>query len=172
MSMVFALLLASAQPSEDPVEAVATTLAAGEEARAKRDYKALRAALVALETSGARPQEANLAAEWRTVLGRLAPPPVRGRALGPAYRIGNLAGGQSYAADQIFLAGKDARVAVSVKGQGTLKLEVSDTKKAILCAHPPRSKANCRWVPNYTQRFEIMLTNAAANNATYYLVVN
>jgi len=86
--------------------------------------------------------------------------------------MGTLAKGNSVVIEQVFLAGQDARVAVQALERGTLRLEVTDTDRRAPCAPPVGLQARCQWVPLYTQRFAIRLTNAARAATSYYLVVN
>ena len=160
-------------PADDPVERVAIILASGEAALAAGRTQALRDALARLEASGAKPLETDAALRWRAHLGRRAPPPQRGRGLGPGYRLGTLASGEILRLEQIFLGGERADIAAQTLGSGALRLEIaaSDNGHAA-CAPPAAIRSRCHWVPVFTQRFAIRLTNISGAPVPYYLAIN
>jgi hypothetical protein len=176
VSLILSILVAAAAPvdapTDDPVDRVAAALAAGEAAIASGRTRALRDALGRIEASGARPLETDVAQRWRTHLGRRAPPPSRGRGLGPGYRMGTLASGEVLSLEQIFLGGEQASIAAQTLGSGVLRLEITANDGRAACAPPAAFRSRCHWVPVFTQRFAIRLTNATGAPMPYYLAVN
>jgi hypothetical protein len=166
----------AADRADSPVDRVADVLAAGEVAATG---EALVAAASRLDRLAAHPLGGgeDLAARWRTQGAALGvkdeTPPMRGRALGPAYRSGQLAAGAHIDLDQIFLGGEAAVVVVVPQAGRSLHVRISDADQMPICGQavePP--KAACRWLPVFTTRFRISLTNPAATAARYYLVSN
>jgi hypothetical protein len=105
---------------------------------------------------------------WRKTAG-IGEPDYRGRVLGPAYSRGWIEPGQTAQIDQQFLAGQRATVAVAAAPQGGLALSVTDPDRALVCRTRPRS---CNWLPLYTQRYTITLSNRGTSRLRYYLVVD
>jgi len=180
MRLTFAIVLAVAIPTSGTARGdepnrgalLAAALAAGDLAASRRDYTALRRALSDVEAMGARTEDKDVTSIWRELLGLQAAPALRGRGLGPAYRMGTLAKGNSVLIEQVFLAGQEARIAVQAFDRGTLRLEVLGSNRQSPCDPPIGFQAQCQWVPLYTQRFAIRVTNAASAATSYYLVVN
>lgn len=175
---VLALVGSGAQAqSADPIERIAMAIESGEAALRNRDDYALIAAARALDQLGARPAtgEPDLAAEWRTQAraGGHADftPPFRGRALGPAYRRGTLNGGQGLETEQVFLAGQKAAVAL-VAPSGAITLNIADAGGTAVCGSAAPPRAQCRWLPVFTQRVRIRLANPGKATASYYLISN
>jgi hypothetical protein len=147
-------------------------------AEASGNGKALLDSALQLEAIGARaaPGEADLAARWRALArGRGVkenPPPLRGRALGPAYRRGRLDPGGALATEQVFLAGQKAVVSLVPEPGRRLSMQVAAPDKPIcdLSAQAPR--AACAWLPLFTARVRIRVTNPGGAPASYYLVSN
>jgi hypothetical protein len=159
---------------------VAAALALGERAEAGSGRAAqLAEASRLLAVAGARPAEAggaDLALHWADVAAERGTKAVlvwRDRALGPAYRRGRVAPHASVSLDQLFLAGRKAEIALMPVGrQGRLVLDVTDDKGGLICrqkaSDPP---AKCAWLPVYTTRHAIRVSNEGAVPAEYYLVV-
>jgi hypothetical protein len=161
---------------DGPADRVADALAAGEMAATG---EALVAAAARLDRLAAHPMDGgeDLAARWRAqgaALGvRDETPPMRGRALGPAYRTGQLGAGAHIDLEQIFLGGEAAVVVVVPEAGRSLHVSVADADRAPVCGRavePP--KGACRWLPIFTTRFRISVTNPAPTPARYYLVSN
>lgn len=95
--------------------------------------------------------------------------PLRGRALGPAWRTVALAPGASTQLNQTFLGGRSAQIVVRVAQGPTPRLVVRDQSDQQVCkaADDPVS---CRWVPLYTQRHRIEIVNAGREPAKLYIV--
>jgi len=175
--MLGALFMAAAAvvnptPADDPVDRVVAILARGEAGVATRQKNVVRDAVLALEAIGARPVGDDAAQRWRAFLGGKAPPPQRGRGLGPGYRMGTLASGEVLKLEQIFLAGERADIAAQTLGNGTLRLQIASLDGRSTCTPPEGLRMRCRWIPVFTQRFAIRLTNASASPMPYYLAVN
>lgn len=161
-------------PADD---GVLRTLTEGEAAIAAGDYDALLLAGQFLRALGATPVEGqpDLASEWiaqarahgvtKAGLG------ARGRALGPAYRRGVLAMGDSFSMQQLFLAGQPARISVAAGGSG-LSVQVRDADGTTLCEKPVDGRqTDCVWMPAFTGRFDIVIQNGGTGPARFHLVV-
>lgn len=173
-----ALAAIAAAPAQEPVDGVSLAIARGMAAEEAGDGKAMLDAARSLEGLGARPADraADLAAHWRRqarargVRDKL--PPVRGRALGPAYSQGILQPGAKLSTEQVFLAGQKAEVAlVPQPGSGlTIRIAARDRQICERVVQPPR--ATCAWLPVFTHRVEIAVVNPGDRPARYYLVSN
>ena len=175
----FALAVAaSTLPPADPVALVAQALAQGRRAETARDYEALLKAARTLELSGAAPGEGeDLAARWRRVAlaggARDDAAPYRGRALGPAYRLVNLAPGKDAATSQIFLAGRKALISVVPTEGATLWLEVAEEGGSAVCTQAvTASGGRCAWLPLFTRRYQMRVANRGARQASFFLISN
>lgn len=158
-----------------PVARVADTLAAGETAAAANAPHPLMAAAETLRALGARPADDDAAARWRRqaiAAGATVTPPMRGRLLGPAYRSGRIAPGASISTEQIFLAGQRAEVAIVPHGAGTLTMRIGEGDTAICERRVAAPRGGCSWIPTFTRRIEIRLTNASTQPLRYWLVSN
>lgn len=180
-SQVAVMAVALAAPisaAEQPslADQVAAALARADVAARKGDRSGLSRALIELDVAGAHPLEATApdpVVAWRS---RAMPAKVvlRGRALGPAYRSGRLAGNTRDSLAQLFLSGRDASVALSAPEGGRLAMTVRDKDERPVCRGETGSFARngCRWVPLYTQRYTIEVTNLGARDTTYFLVID
>ncbi|TAD74907.1 MAG: hypothetical protein EAY70_11225 [Sphingomonadales bacterium] len=155
----------------DRAERVAEALVLAEQADGARDGAGLGQAALRLERLGASPQtEADAAtlARWRASLpGDL--PPMRGRALGPAYRSARLAPGAVTELNQTFLGGRAAQIVVRVSQGPAPRLVVLDQSNRQVCA-VNNDPATCRWVPLYTQRHRIEIVNTGQETSQIYIV--
>lgn len=140
----------------------------------------LAATVAALEAAGAVPLDraADPVPAWRARLAgggdgrRPAPPPWRGRTLGAAYQLGQLAPGARYELRQSFLAGQVAEVAVRAVGPGRLALAVSSPQGTPLCRTGPAGRAlSCQWLPAFSGAAVITLTSVGQHGLRYVLVV-
>lgn len=177
--MIGLALLALAAPVTEievtPVDRVADALAAGEEAAATNTAQPLMNAAETLRAMGAKPADDDAAARWRKqaiAAGATPPPPMRGRLLGPAYRSGLIAPNASISTEQIFLAGQRAEVAIVPHGAGTVKIRIGEGDTAICERQISAPRGGCSWIPTFTRRIEIRLTNGSAQPLRYWLVSN
>ena len=175
ISLLALALMAVATP--EPVDDAALAIAGGMTAEEKGDAAAMLEAARALDALGARagPEEEDLAVRWRALArerGLADEQPLRGRALGPAYKKGVLAPGAALATEQVFLAGQGAEVALVPGAGGALSMKVTARGKPICerAAEPPR--ATCSWLPIFTERVGISVENRGSRPAAYYLVSN
>ena len=176
--ILLALVATAAAPPTDPVEIVSLALSRGMAAEASGNGRTLLDSARMLDAVGARAAEgeADLAGRWRElakargVRDKVAP--LRGRALGPAYRRGRLDPGGMLATEQVFLAGQKAIVSLVPEPGRKLEMEVAAPDKAIceLSALAPRGA--CAWLPLFTARVKIKITNRGPAPAAYYLVSN
>ncbi|QIQ87024.1 hypothetical protein [Erythrobacter sp.] len=157
--------------SESRAARLARTLLAAERAEAADDGPALaeaaeRLARIAPEAAS-EADEARLA-RWLEALPEDAPP-MRGRALGPAYRSGTLDPGASATLEQTFLGGRAAQIVLRVAKGPDLRLTVRDQADRQVCdgrADP----VECRWTPLYTQRHRIEIANDGPRVSKFYIV--
>ena len=96
----------------------------------------------------------------------------RGRTLGPAYRRARLAPGESMAMEQVFYAGERAEIAAQASRDANVELAIRDREAKKVCARTLAPQARCLWLPRFTERFAITLTNRGAKPASIYLVLN
>jgi hypothetical protein len=173
------ILIQAAAIAPEPIDTVSAILAAGAAAETARDGKALLAAADALDAAGAKPVVGTeaMSDHWRALARRLGVRvrtiPYRGRALGPAYRSGSIAAGDVLRTEQVFLAGHKAVVALVPQSSRALDLRIIGDDQASLCARaaePPR--ATCAWLPIFTTRVEIRVTNRGPVTTRYFLVSN
>lgn len=150
---------------------VAAALVLADKAERAGDVAGLAQAATALERLGASPQTADDAAvmqRWRASLPGDAPP-LRGRALGPAYRSGALGPGATTRLNQTFLGGRAAQIVLRVANGPAPLLVVRDGANRQICAADD-DPATCRWVPLYTQRHEIEIVNNGPQRSKFYVI--
>ena len=170
------LLLANTSP--DTFDRVMASLASGSAAERSGKADAMVSAASALFREGARPLDdsPDVAIRWQSFgrsgggKSRAALAPYRDRALGAGYRMVALPAGATTQFDQIFLAGQRARVAVVPITKSVFGLSVRDDQRQPVCvggANAPR----CDWIPNFTTRYEIRLSNPGKVKSDYYVVM-
>jgi len=165
---------ASTDTALSPAARLALDLAAADAAFAAGETKRLAATLPRIEGRNPRPLDTDApdpVAAWRAALPG-APPPLRGRALGPGYVRGTLAAGAATRMDQLFLSGQAATIAASSTPQQAMRLRIFDAAGALVCDRAPAHARDCRFTPVFTQRYRIELSNGGAKSARYYLVVD
>lgn len=185
MFAVAAVLLAACQASADTRQADAMPapapdaggparsvdiLVAAAQASDSGDVDGLRQALFALDALGLRaddPQGAAMLASWAAVIPGDVPP-LRGRALGPAFRAGEVASGGAVEIEQTFLAGQSAAIAVRARNGHDLKVKVFDGGERTLCT-AAGERVQCRWTPPYTQRHVIRIDNPQRTKVRYFI---
>lgn len=159
-----------------PAQGVVDLLAIADRAArdGARDAPRLAAALAALDGYGARPAETDgdPVPAWRASLPASAVPPMRGRVLGPAYRKGVLEPGATVRLDQLFDGGRQARVAVATPDEGALGIAVLDGSGKPICPSHLGQRGQCKWVPPYSGRHQIVLSNPGSARSTYYLAID
>ncbi len=155
-------------------ERIAMALEEGDRAK---NSKAMAKAAQTLITLGARPAEEtapDLGQIWaKQAHGGTDTFVYRGRILGPAYRNGSIIAGSAAATQQLFLAGNVAHVSVSPSAGARLNLAVTDSKGKAICQIVVGSPVgSCKWIPAFSERFEVTIGNPGPKSARYYLVVN
>ena len=125
------------------------------------------------------PGAEDLAVRWQRVAAEHGAkpqphPPMRGRALGAAYRRDRLGANAESITRQVFLAGTRAVVTVvPADGDADLQLQVSRDGADPACAREVGAPhATCEWIPSFTQRYTIRVSNAGARQAEYFLIIN
>jgi hypothetical protein len=160
----------------EPTLAVAQLLATAETAAqgTARDRPGLAGTLAALDGLGARPADAatDPMKGWRALLTGPAAPPMRGRVLGPAYQRGMLEAGASVTLDQLFDGGRQARVAVATAGAAPIGIAVLDGAGRPVCSKNLARAGQCNWVPPFSARHQIVISNPGPARSAYYLVID
>ena len=157
---------------DGPSQQLANVLSQAELAAQSGDRDALETALVKIDAIGAKPMDKTAQAEmarWQAMRPDGAIP-LRGRALGPGYRSGTIPGGKRTFIDQTFLSGQKASIAVSSPTSKTLGLKVTNARDALVC-DAGKPVTVCEFIPIFTQRHRIHLTNNGTASARYYLVI-
>jgi len=163
---------AAEQPTTPATEAerLAVTLTEADDAFARGDRQALTGALQRIDALGGHPldQHAAQLQQWRQAA--VPGPPMRGRPLGPGYRAGQLAPGGSEQIEQTFLSGERASIALSSPSKVQLTLHVANGREQSVCGRQG-NPSQCNWVPIFTERYRITVTNQTTRPAHYFLVV-
>lgn len=164
---------APAAPEAAPgrAERVAEALLNAASAERAQDADALARAALQLERLGATPQtEADSAVmlRWRASLPADSQP-MRGRALGPAYRSAVLNAGATTQLNQTFLGGRSAQIVLKVARGPAPQLVVRDQSDRQVCKADD-DPVKCRWVPIYTQRHSIEIVNNGPGVSEFYIV--
>jgi hypothetical protein len=150
----------------------ALALKQADQAAEQGDAEALRASLRTLESLAVKPAgvaEKDMLATWLA----LAPrdhPPLRGSALGPAFRRGVLKPGGQTDIGQTFLAGQRAHLAIETRSGGPLRVDVMDSGEKSVCSRVGK-RARCTWLPLFTERHSIRLANRSERDLTYFLAI-
>lgn len=155
----------------DRAERVAEALLLAADAERRQDGAALAQAALRLERLGASPQTDEDGAamqRWRASLPADAEP-MRGRALGPAYRSATLASGKATQLNQTFFGGRSAQIVLKVSRGPTPQLVVRDQAERQVCKADD-DPVKCRWVPLYTQRHSIEIVNTGQQMSEFYIV--
>lgn len=180
-ALILAMGLAACAPAPAQVaaapatraERIAAALEAAAASDAAGDSAGIARALQVVEASGARPLPESLddpVPAWRARAGELLPP-LRGRPLGPGYRSGRIAAGGRDSFAQLFLSGTASVIAVSAPTGDRIALRVRDQKDQPVCQRDGTQGGACRWVPLFTQRYTIEVSNLGAGDARYFLVI-
>lgn len=160
---------------EEPVayrsDMLAQALSDAEAAAATNDASALAKAVLTIDSMGAQPlTDADMSrlASWQGQSPDQQPA-MRGRTLGPAFRSGSVAPGNSTIIKQTFYGGTTASVSLRVPAGSALRLRVVDQSNRRVCERAA-SQASCRWMPLFTQQHRIEIVNERSENAKYYIV--
>jgi hypothetical protein len=156
---------------QDRAERVAEALLMADRAERASDKAGLAMAALRLERLGPKPQteaDAAMMGRWLASL-PAGTPPMRGRALGPAYRSGALQPGAVTHLNQTFLGGRSAQIVLRVSRGPTPRLVVRDQSDQQVC-EADDDPVKCRWVPLYTQRHSIEIVNAGSGMSEFYIV--
>ena len=140
-------------------------------ARADKDADLVQP-LAILAALDARPLDASgqtQLADWRSRSPDTAPP-LRGRTLGPGYHHGTLSAGGDLRIAQTFLSGQKASIALSTPSGTKLRIQVIDGAANPVCQHVA-ARPSCEWIPIYTQRHVIRLTNPSRQKTRFFLVI-
>ena len=162
---------AAPQPGADRAEHVAEALLMADRAERAKDQDALARAAQRLVRLGAAAQteaDGKVLERWFASLPSDAAP-MRGRALGPAFRSGRLGPGAATQLNQTFLGGRSARIVLRVANGPAPRLVVQDQSGRQVCAAAD-DPVTCRWVPMYTQRHRIEIVNAGPAMSQFYIV--
>ncbi len=162
---------APAAQSPDRAVRVADALLLAAQAETAQDDATLAQAAFRLERLGASPQsDEDVAALQRWYAGLPAGmPPMRGRALGPAYRSQALEPGGTAQLHQTFLGGRSAQIVVRVARGSAPRLVVRDQADRQVCAIDGAA-GECRFVPRYTQRHRIEIVNTGPAMSKFFVV--
>ena len=162
--------VAEIAPTGDPLTDAAALLAAAETAR---DAEARAPLVTRLDAMGVRLAdggEDDPLATWRAEHVARGAVPFRGRALGPAYRRARLGAGQRMTIEQVFYAGERAEIVGQASDGSNVAIAIRNPREERVCAKPLAPRADCRWLPVFTERFAIELANNGASDASVYLV--
>jgi hypothetical protein len=157
-----------------PAQLAATALANAASADKSGNRKELMRALAMLDGLGVHALDGSQAdplATWQRSIHRHQPV-YRGRPLGPGYRSGKLAPGGAESFSQLFLSGEGATIALSSPTGNRVTMKVADPQAQTICSGEARRDGSCHWVPIFTQRYTIEVTNPGVKDAQYFLVVN
>jgi hypothetical protein len=167
-------VLAGVEAAPNAAFKLAEAFAQAAEAEKKGDAKGLAKALRFIDASGARPlatSQADPIPAWRSLANGAGSPPYRGRPLGPGYRSGLLNPGGRETFNQLFLSGTGASIALSAPTGDRLALKVLDPQAKPICTDESGRGGMCRWIPLFTQRYTIEVSNMGKGDARYFLVV-
>lgn len=161
---------------------VGDILASGFTAEARGDGAGLYGAAMALQSLGAHPEDGtdDLARQWMKRANELGVRPsmqvaytFRGRTLGPGYRQGRVGARGQFRTHQSFNAGQRAEIVLVPMDEAPLSLDVVDEDGAQVCSVAPSTRnLGCRWVPTFTGRSDIDVTNDNDRAVSFYIVLN
>ena len=158
----------------------------GEKANARQDALALTDAAKLLRQVGAKPLDTNapdLAQQWKDTAMALQPgikdAAFRGRVKGPAYRKKTLAAGAQETIEEIYYASEKANLTLETVSGGSLNISVSEQKgedgkpaEPVCTLQTESAAASCHWLPLWTAKYNIVITNNGQNPIPYILVTN
>ncbi|NCP15040.1 MAG: hypothetical protein GW858_12900 [Sphingomonadales bacterium] len=152
-------------------ERLADALLMADRAERAQDATALALAAQRLEQLGPKPQTEQDDAAMQRWMARLPGDarPMRGRALGPAYRSAALNPGATTQLNQTFLGGRSAQIVLKVSRGPAPQLVVRDQSDRQVCKTSD-DPIKCLWVPLYTQRHSIEIVNIGPAISEFYIV--
>ena len=161
-------------------ESVGDIMTRGFMAQASGDGEELYNAAMALQSVGAHPETGtdDLARQWMKQAADLGVRmPViyasRGRTLGPGYRQGRVGANGQFRTHQAFNAGQRAEIVLVPMDDAPLSLDVVDDEGSQICSVAPSTRnLGCRWVPSFTGRSDIEVTNENDHPVNFYIVLN
>lgn len=159
-------------PDESDAVQLAHALAQADRADAEGDATTLAQMVERIDRLGAQPageEEVALLAGWAERAGPLAPP-LRGRLNGPGFQSGWIAAGHTIELEQVFLSGQRASIALETSRGPALAIEVDDGDTQEICAHSTARSA-CEWVPVFTRRHRIRLSNPGPGRTFFHLAM-
>lgn len=159
--------MANSSPNSavDDFDRAVLALAAGASDHPKSEQN-LRVAAATLVAIGAHPVATeDLGSIWSR---GASSQPLRGRALGPAYRRMLIEPRSSLRLEQTFLAGQRAQIEIVAWDHASFHLEVKDDEGKAVCVTTRTAK--CTWLPAWTTRYRVDLTNPGTKAGTYFLV--
>lgn len=167
-------LPALAADAPNAASRLANAMAAAADAAKSGNKKALANAVRIIDATASHPIEISAAdplPSWRAAAAGSGSPPYRGRPLGPGYRSGTLDPGGQESFSQLFLSGTGATIALSAPTGDRLALKVLDPQAKPICEDGTGRGGMCKWVPLFTQRYTIEVSNLGKGDARYFLVV-
>ncbi|MBL4870166.1 MAG: hypothetical protein JKX72_04355, partial [Robiginitomaculum sp.] len=128
----------------------------------------------------------DLAKEWKQAALALQPNlqdlPFRGRVKGPAYRKKTLAAGETEVLQEIYYASEKAELSLQTLSGQTIvghNLELSIIEQtesgdgeAVCTLSLQAEPATCQWLPLWTAKYNITITNHSQSPVPYLLVTN
>lgn len=157
-------------PTGNALDDAVALLAAAESAPGPQARALLVARLDALDVRLAEGAGDDPLGQWRAEHEVAGGIPWRGRALGPAYRRARVGAGESLRIEQVFLAGQRAEIAAQASGGGQVALAIANPRSEAVCEKELAPRANCNWLPIFTERFSIELKNSGSQPASVYIV--
>lgn len=156
---------------------------AGEAALADQDASTLFDVSQKLQLLGASPigGTEDLAKGWVLMAHDLTPEddrqsiPFRGRIKGPAYRRHALAPGEQDIIEDIFYAAEPAEMTLKSMNNSTLEWEIvqDGADEGPVCDGSVGDRAtSCRFLPLWTSKYRIRISNVSDQTATYLFVTN
>ena len=176
LTVVLGLLAANTSP--DPFDRVVTSLASGSAAERSGRNEIMLSSASTLVREGAVPAAGSedVALRWfekaRSASHKNMPASAayRDRALGAGYRMIAIVSGGAAQFEQTFLAGQRARIAVVALTKADYSLSVRDDEGQSVCVNTPQL-GRCDWVPAWTTRYKIELSNRSKTKSDYYVVM-
>lgn len=177
--------------------AILDILIAGEKAALAKDPVGLTKAAQNLDQAGARPLAQtgtntptsgdDLAKIWieaaRALQPASTPAPYRGRVKGPAYRKAHVGALQSTTIEEVYYASEKAELTLKSLSGEPLNLvvteQIPETENTPKNAPAPvctlrtnASISSCQWLPLWTAKYTITISNQGQNPVAYILVTN